>query len=225
MLAKWPGILDDQYSALARQVKAAVDAGDYEALASLVTPDAGASGVLTAAMVAAAVSGGKAVEREADEQGVNVTVKTPAKADLEVQASLVTGLMGAGLAVAAGQAAMRVLGGGASGEDVAAAVREHLDSLTDAQPAQHLGGALTTAQNGGRFETLAAAPDATYFASETLDGNTCGPCRRVEGTMYTTLEKSKEDYPTSGYKKCDGLERCRGTVVAVWSTEDGGEGE
>lgn len=220
LLAKWPSVLEDQYGDLARQVRDAVDAGDLEALVELVTIDAGAADALTLAMVAAAGVGAAAVVREAEAQNVDIGARMPEKDDLAAQAGVVTGLMRAGLAVSAGQAAMRVLAPGVSGEDVAEQVREHLDSLTDAQPAQHLGGALTMAQNAGRYETLAVAPEATYFASEQLDGNTCGPCRRVEGKMYDTLGESKEDYPTSGYRKCEGLERCRGTVVAVY-TKDG----
>lgn len=224
LLVRWAGVLEDQYSALVAQVRAAVNAGDVEMLLALECPDAGATDVLTMAMVQAARSGADAVVREADAQGVTVSPEVPAKADLAAQATVITGLMAAGLAIAAGTAAMRVWTPDANGTDVAEQVREHLDSLTDAQPKQHLGGAVTTAQNAGRFETFAAAPDATYFASEQLDSNTCGPCRRVEGEMYATLEASKEDYPTSGYKKCEGLERCRGTVVAVWDTdEEGGD--
>lgn len=221
LLARWAAVLDDQYSALAAQVRAAINAGDLEALLDLDCPDAGGTDVLTLAMVSAAASGASSVVREADAQGVDVTAHTPPKADFVAQATVITGLMAAGLAVSAAQAALRVATPGASGADVAEQVRAHLDSLTDAQPKQHLGGGVTAAQNLGRFETLAAAPDATYFASEQLDGNTCVPCRRIEGEMYQTLADAREDYPSSGYKRCEGLERCRGTVVAVWSTEDG----
>jgi hypothetical protein len=221
LLLLWPGILDDQYSALAAQVKAAVDAGDIEALLDLAAPDAGAADRLTTAMVAVALTGAHAVVREADAQGVQVGARTPDKADLASQATVITGLLRAGLAAAAGQAAMRVMSPDASGADVAESVREHLDSLTDAQPRQHLGGGLTTAQNAGRYETMAHAPQAVYFASEQLDNATCVPCNKKDGTRYATLDLAKEDYPTSGYKKCQGLERCRGTVVAVWETEDG----
>lgn len=217
LLAKWPNILEEQYSALSRQVRDAVDDGDLDALLDLTTPDAGAADTLTLAMVSAAIIGANAVVREAGEQGVQIGAKAPTKTELGDQAKVITGLMRQGLAIAAATAALRVLAPDASGDDVAEQVRTHLDSLTEAEPTRHLGGALTTAQNGGRFETLAVAPQAAYYSSEQLDKNTCGPCRNVDGRRYDTIEASKEDYPTSGYRKCEGLERCRGTVVAVWS--------
>jgi HK97 family phage portal protein len=217
VLAKWPNILEEQYSSLARQVRDAIDDNDLDALLALSTPDGGAEDTLTLAMVAAALIGANAVVREADEQGVQIGAKVPTKTELGEQAKVITGLMRQGLAIAAATAALRVLAPDASGEDVAEQVRTHLDSLTEAEPKRHLGGAMTTAQNAGRFETLTVAPQAAYYSSEQLDKNTCGPCRTVDGRRYDTIEASKEDYPTSGYRKCEGLERCRGTVVAVWS--------
>jgi phage portal protein BeeE len=221
LLAKWPGILDDQYTELGRQVRAAIDAGDLEALLELTTPDAGAADTLTLALLAAALSGATAVQREADEQGVDVGTRMPERAEVETRAAVVTGFLGAGLAITAGTEAMRVNSPGMDGEAVAAAVREHLDGLSDARFKASLAAAVTAAQNEGRFETLAAAPAATYFASEQLDDATCAPCRKVEGTMYESLVDAREDYPTAGYRQCLGTIRCRGTIVAIWSTEDG----
>jgi HK97 family phage portal protein len=222
LLARWPGILDDQYSELARQVRAAIDDGDLEALLELTAPDAGAADVLTLALVAAALSGATAVQREAEDQGVDIGTRVPDRDEIEARAGVVTGLMRAGLALSAGAEALRVASPGMDGEAVADAVREHLDSLTDAQPRAALGAAVTAAQNAGRFETLAVAPTAAYFASEQLDDNTCAPCRKVEGTRYDSLDEAKEDYPTAGYRKCDGGSRCRGTIVAIYlDTEDG----
>jgi phage portal protein BeeE len=219
LLAKWPGILDKQYTGLAKQVRDAITAGDLDALLELITPDGGAAAALTAGLVAVAATGAVAVVREAKDQGVTVAKVVPDKADLETQAKVTTGLMRAALAVSAGAAALRLAGSETDAAAVAAGVREHLDSLTDAQPAQALGGAVTAAQNAGRLATLDAAPTATYFASEVLDSNTCAQCRKIEGKMYTTLEASKEDYPRGGFKDCLGMERCRGTVVAIWDTE------
>lgn len=225
LLLAWPGVLVGQYDSLQQQVRDAVNDNDLNALLAISTPDSGAADTLALAMVQAAMVGANAVVREADEQDVQIGARVPEREELEEQAGVITTLMRASLAVAAAQAAMRVLAPGASGEDVAEQVRTHLDSLTDAQPKQHLGGALTMAQNAGRFETLAVAPEAMYFASEQLDQATCTPCRRVDGKRYETLDESKEDYPTSGYRKCEGLERCRGTVVAVWVEREEGDGE
>jgi HK97 family phage portal protein len=221
LLARWPGILDDQYSELARQVRAAIDDGDLEALLELTAPDAGAADVLTLALVAAALSGANAVVREADDQGVQVGTRVPDRDEVEARAAVVTGFLRAGLAITAGTEALRVNSPGMDGEAVADAVREYLDGLSDARPKSALSAAVTAAQNEGRFETLAAAPAATYFASEQLDDATCAPCRKIEGTMYESIEDAREDYPTAGYRQCLGTIRCRGTIVAIWSTEDG----
>jgi HK97 family phage portal protein len=221
LLERWPGILDDQYTELARQVRAAIDDGDLEALLDLVAPDAGAADVLTLALVAAALSGADAVKREADDQGVDIGVRVPDRDEVEARAAVVTGFLRQGLAISAGTEALRVNSPGMDGEAVADAVRGYLDGLSDARPKSALSAAVTAAQNEGRFATLDAAPTATYFASEQLDDATCAPCRKVEGTMYESIEDAREDYPTAGYRQCLGTVRCRGTIVAIWSTEDG----
>jgi hypothetical protein len=83
-----------------------------------------------------------------------------------------------------------------------------------------LGGSLTNAQNTGRIETLRAAPEAAYYANETLDGNTCRYCREVDGRwLGNSLDEVETTYPNGGYVNCQGRERCRGTVVAVWRPE------
>lgn len=68
----------------------------------------------------------------------------------------------------------------------------------------------------------AAAGDpatAAIYASELLDGNTCGPCSLIDGTSYPDLETARLDYPTGIYINCEGRDRCRGTLVFVWGTE------
>lgn len=67
----------------------------------------------------------------------------------------------------------------------------------------------------------AAAIDARprIYASELLDGATCGPCSMVDGAEYETLERAMADYPTGTYRACEGGPRCRGTLVFVWPTE------
>lgn len=60
---------------------------------------------------------------------------------------------------------------------------------------------------------------ARIYASEILDGNTCGPCSLVDGTEYPSLPAARLDYPTGIYRACEGRERCRGTLVFVWQEE------
>jgi len=83
-----------------------------------------------------------------------------------------------------------------------------------------LGGALSNAQNTARIATMRSAPVAAYYADETLDQNTCGPCADVDGKwLGNDLDNVEELYPNGGYRDCEGRERCRGTVVAVWRPE------
>lgn len=72
----------------------------------------------------------------------------------------------------------------------------------------------------GRQAAMAVLPAAKgYYASELLDKNTCQPCSAVDGTAYATLAEAKMDYPYGGYRDCLGGDRCRGTIVAVWGSE------
>lgn len=58
---------------------------------------------------------------------------------------------------------------------------------------------------------------AWLWSSELLDGNTCSPCSRIDGTEYATIEEARRHYPPmSGYVDCAGGSRCRGTCVFVW---------
>lgn len=225
VLAKWPAILTKQYGDLQKQVKKAIDDGDLSALLELTTADSGAETTLTAVLVAVAVTGGKAVEREAKAQGVtSVKQVAPPKADLEVVSKLATGFLRQSLATAAGREALRVSTPELTGTEVAALVREHLDSLSDAGPTTALKGAVTTAQNAGRNATFKAADvEAVFYASEQLDESTCKPCRAEDGKrLGTSIEDTTKDYPGPGYVDCLGGQRCRGTVVAKWTVEVGG---
>lgn len=81
-----------------------------------------------------------------------------------------------------------------------------------------------------RFATVEAneRQPAWLYASELLDGRTCGPCSRIDGTEYATIEEARRHYPPmSGYVECQGNQagynRCRGTCVFVYegdSTDD-----
>jgi hypothetical protein len=57
------------------------------------------------------------------------------------------------------------------------------------------------------------------YASELLDQNTCGPCSMIDGHAYADLADGLADYPNGQYADCEGGERCRGTLVFVWSQE------
>lgn len=228
VLAKWPKILTEQYTDLERQVRSAIEMKNLDGLLQLVCIDAGSTDILTAALVGVAATGAAAVVREAKAQGVKgLEQVVPFEHDLRTQARLVTGFLRQNLATSAGREALRVQAPGVPADEVATAVRAHLDQLTDVQPRTFLGGALTSAQSSGRFETFKAATaagvEAVFYASEQLDDNTCKPCRKEDGKkLGTTIEDTTSDYPGPGYVKCEGRERCRGMVVAKW-TVGGGE--
>ena len=109
----------------------------------------------------------------------------------------------------------------ANGDAVAAEVDGYLAGLSESYLRGQLGGALHMAVVTGRAAVLELAPDATYTAAEVLDRNGCEPCREVDGTEYATLADAHADYRTGGYFACLGRLRCRGLVVAVWSTPEG----
>lgn len=81
--------------------------------------------------------------------------------------------------------------------------------------------AVTRAVNTGRGAAARETPEPEeVYASELLDGKTCGPCSEVDGRMYDSLDSALTDYPSGGsYKGCLGKARCRGTLVFVWGRE------
>lgn len=76
--------------------------------------------------------------------------------------------------------------------------------------------AIHTAHGGGRAEAAAEIEPAEVWASELMDGATCGPCARVDGKEYATLADALVEYETGGYGACDGGARCRGTLVFIY---------
>jgi hypothetical protein len=80
--------------------------------------------------------------------------------------------------------------------------------------------AVQAADGIARTAAMSLLPVAKgYYASELLDKATCDPCSIIDGTQYDTLAQAKADYPNGGYKDCLGGDRCRGTIVAVWGSE------
>lgn len=226
ILDVWGPVLAAQYADLARQVRDAVDSGDPTSLIGLSTATGQALEVLSAAMETLAEQSADQIADEAEDQDATIT---PVPADgpwITDHAHVVTALLGATLAIAAARVALRHMQAGATGAETAKAVREHLDSLTDAQPRLALGAALTAAQNQSRIATLAAAeaaaatgdgPIPAYYASEVLDQNTCPACRWVDRKwLGNSIEDVRALYPSGGYVDCEGGPRCRGTVVVVW---------
>lgn len=220
LLKAWKAIVGDQRAQLMQQIATAVDRGDVKALANLLVDTAAAAKRLAKAMIDLARSAIQQMLDELASQGVDAPEPSVDQQHLTETASVVAAIVGAGLASAAGREALRVWRPGASGADVAGMVDDHLAGLSDAYLREQLGGALTTAQNEGRFAVLADAPEATYWASEVLDKNTCPACLELDGKQFADLAEARAAYATGGYVNCAGRLRCRGVIVATW--DDGG---
>lgn len=72
----------------------------------------------------------------------------------------------------------------------------------------------------GRTEAAASLPVVDCWASEIMDGETCGNCARNDGHKYDTLEEARAAYPYGGYYACEGGLRCRGTLVFMYDPKD-----
>lgn len=126
----------------------------------------------------------------------------------------------AGLAVAV-EAAERLAPGAQDGAEVLFGALEAVEDASPAGLEDVARQASSSAQGIGRTRAARLAPRPRQaYASELLDGNTCGPCGDVDGRLYDTLEHALEDYPgAGGFVFCAGGARCRGTLVYVWDTE------
>lgn len=139
---------------------------------------------------------------------------------LNDRADAVDKLLTANLAQTASRHAIRLTGGGLSAAEVADSTRDYLRALSGAYLKDMLGGAIQGAMNAGRKLVFARdEEDGDVYASELLDTNTCSRCTGVDGTQYDSLATAERDYPTGGYKDCEGRERCRGTLVKVYRSE------
>lgn len=213
-----------QQQALA-QIKENIEAGLIIALAALLIDSKPAATILLDAMTVFAHTASKQVANQALQQGVaGVTAQVPPTAELQVIAEVVTALMAAELAVSAGREAMRIYRDGMTGQQVADAVAEYLDTLSSAAARVHLSGAMSAAQNKARLLAYMSGPACELYALEAMDTNTCAPCAGIDGQLIgvTTDQgiQARVDalYPNGGYVGCLGRERCRGTVLGVWST-------
>lgn len=219
----WKGVQSIQIDALVDQVAQAVVAGDISALANLTAPVQGQE-LLRLAMLEMAEDAVVGAKAEAAAQGVaipNINLDDAVAPSVSKRAQATAQLLAHGLADAAERKALNIAGGEALGPDeVAAAVREHLEGLSDAFLNDMLGGALTQAQNAGRRAVMVEKP-AEIYSSELLDANTCSACASVDGKEYDDLLDADSDYPAGGFKDCLGGPRCRGTLVAVYAEGDG----
>jgi hypothetical protein len=192
------------------------------ALARLSVSVTAATEALEQAMTAMALTAAQQLSTEARQQDVRLDPVASDSAGFHVVAAALSALLAEGLTNAAGREALRRWSTSSSGDDVSAAVRDHLSSLSDAFLRDNLGSALTSAQNMGRLNTALSGPVAAVYASEQMDRNTCKPCREVNGKWLGNIDdpdivdKIAAVYPNGGFIHCLGGPRCRGTTVYVW---------
>lgn len=215
---------DEQLVELGDAIMDAVDREDWAALGSL-TSSTSAVQVLTEAMMAMATVAANTAVAEAAAQGRILAVPELSADTMAARATAVAGILSQALSEVTGRKAMAFAAPGQSGAQVAAAVVEYVDALTDTYLRDRLTGALMSAQNEGRYAVWQQVEGVTFYASELLDRATCSACADVDGTDYADLEAAANDYPAGGYVDCEGGDRCRGTLVAVMGTEvEGGQG-
>jgi len=159
----------------------------------------------------------------ATSEAVRQGKQAPKKPDLDaINKSLITRAEAVSqhLATALGQSAQRQMirlsGGGLSATEVADQTAGFLRNLSTAYLEAQSNGALTSAMNTGRLATMRRNTPKACYSSELLDEATCEECVAIDGTPYETIDAASEDYPTGGFAGCLGMERCRGTVVAVY---------
>lgn len=206
-----------QQDELTAQIAAIITAGGLAALATLSVGSAVGAALLLTFMVAMAAKAVDEMVAEAGRQGVKAPKVEVDPQILEAKAVAVAGSLASGLAAFAGKTAIAQAAPGVSGEQVAAAVGEQIDALSDAALKEQLGGALTEAQNMGRMAVLEEAPKPEILvASELNDRSVCSPCKKIDGTRFDTLADAQRAYPSGWYRLCQGQQRCRGMVIAVW---------
>jgi hypothetical protein len=221
LLSDWEDVTASQIDSLVAQVETA--AGDLDALARIEAPVEGAD-VIADAMRTASRQAAETARMEAAAQGVHLdpTPVMASTADMDpvedgivARAAAYALRLARSLSESAAWQAVTTTGA----DDLPAAVRTHLESLSGSYVEQRLGGAVSAAQTEGRAATQAAAEEeaggAEYDACELLDTNTCTACAEHDNTTYTSLDEARRDYPGAGYIGCEGGDRCRGLLVQL----------
>lgn len=220
IVSQWSEIQAMQIDDLVAQVEDAAERGDLYGMATVRTQADGVE-IIQERMDAMVLDGAIGAVLEARRQGVEMpTPDIDAVSESLAPRALATAtLLAHGISESASRHALLHAGGALDSIAIAGAVREHLESLSDAFLRDQFGGAVTTAQNAGRLAVMEQA-DGRLYASELLDGATCSPCANKDGTEYTDEDAARTDYPSSGYRGCKGGTRCRGTLVKVYDESE-----
>jgi len=221
LLDDWPVMVAPFIDSITSQVATAESGGDLLAIERLAVVTTDLAAWAQDASESLARSAAEHASAEAAEQDVEIAPGLPDRPLLATAAQLSAATLGSGLVLSAAREAVRWWGRRRpAGGVVAERVREHLESLTTAQPEYVLGGMLTGAQRDGRMATARGGPGSALYANEILDNNTCKYCRAVNGRWLGNsddpLEPWLKTYPVRGYVECLGRDRCRGQIVYVW---------
>ena len=218
-------IVPTQREQLLDQIRRLIDSGSLAALAALTVNTIPASALIFSAMAGMSATAARTAAAEAARQGAHgVDPREPDRTALEHTAATIAALQAAQLALSAGAEAARVAGPGVTGQQVADKVREFLEGLTAAFLTARLAGALSAAQNTARLATFAAGPRCELLATEIHDTNTCKACDDIDGRVFgysddpAALGAAQAAYPAGGYVNCAGGDRCRGTLMADYTT-------
>ncbi|WP_250029784.1 hypothetical protein [Paractinoplanes maris] len=218
LLRRWPKLAGPMVEELAAQAEAAIEAGDLAALGELEASAA----VVAAVAVPLRKSGtdlakeaAAGVVEEAAAQDVSITAPDqPGAERVRQHADAVARIIANGYAAGAARTALQLAGAGP--QDVRDEVERHLTELGTSEKgmvADNIGSLLSAAQFAGRLAVLEENPAKSYRASETLDLNTCPPCRETDGKEFRTLRAALAVYPLSGsHRSCEGRARCRGFI-------------
>jgi hypothetical protein len=188
----------------------------------------GGEQMLVDAMQAMFAQGATLAAQEHEDQGFGKLPVPEASGDIgsfEVRAAAIDGMAARMLGNMAAARAVSASGGALTAEQVATHMGDYLEGLTHMMLRDRLSGAMTAALNAGRRAYMDSAGKADYYASEILDVNTCAECAAVDGTEYGNLEETERDYPSGGYISCEGGDRCRGTIIAVYKEENADPGQ
>lgn len=227
ILAQWDSISAEWQALIVEAVRNAGTVQELAAILNGIIDSGPAAEVLSAAMASLSELAARQVADDAQANGLNLGPVSVNADDLAAMAGLVMRGLAQEWTLSGVREAWRNRGSFTTPDQIAERVQGHLATLTQARPAQAFGAALTAAQHGGRVATMAAAGRHIEYweATEVLDTNTCSPCRGIDGKRFYTLGEVDRYYPVAGYLGCDGLSRCRGTVVAHWQAEVPGEFE
>jgi len=218
LITQWESVTVDQRAELAEQIEQAD--GDLSAISEIAVTTTAAEAALVAALISLFKAFAALTVEDAKAAGVaGLKEAKPNIPELEQIAMVTAGLLGTALEASAVNEAMRLTTPTSTGAEVATAVAAFLATLSLAYPTQKLGAALWKAGALGVAGTVALTTKFLGFRSdETLDKNTCAPCREINGTVYSTWDDViNAGYATGGYHACEGRDRCRGRVKVVWN--------